>query len=406
MDKHCSEQYNFDGGAAIGRRRAVPEAQGGGVRGVDSTNDLIGDLARSRVSRRDLIRRAALGGALASMPLLAAACDQGESPTSGSSNGGTEAGAVGLFPETPDYEFVFINHVTTNPFFVPTRYGIQDASALLGIPEAQWTGSETSVVDEMVDAFNTAVSGGVDGIAVAVVDPQAFNDPMQQAIDQGIPVVSYNADGRGLGTNPRLAYIGQDLFGSGVEMGKRIVEEVKEGPVALFIATPGQLNIQPRIDGARQAIEQSAADIQVSQITTGPELPEELARIESYYNGHKDVRGMFAVDAGSTQGVAQVMDKFSLQDQGVVGGGYDLLPKTLELIDKGVLSFTIDQQPYLQGFYPVFQLFLYKLSGGLSGPAETNTGLLFVTQENVAGYLENTSRFEGDSEEQKILEPA
>lgn len=373
---------------------------------MDSTNDLIGGLARSQMNRRDLLRRAALGGALASMPLLAAACDQGESPTSGSSGGGTESGAVGLFPETPDYQFVFVNHVTTNPFFVPTRYGIQDACALLGIPEAQWTGSETSDIQEMVDATNTAVSGDADGLAIAVVSPNAFNSPMQQAIDQGIPVVSYNADGEGLGTNPRLAYIGQDLFGSGVEMGKRIVEEVKEGPVALFIATPGQANIQPRIDGAQSEIKRSGANIQATQITTGPELPEELAKIESYYNGHKDVKGMFAVDAGSTQGVAQVMDKFSLQDQGVVGGGYDLLPKTLELIDKGVLSFTIDQQPYLQGFYPVMQMYLYKISGGLSGPAETNTGLLFVTQENVAGYLENTSRFEGDSEEQKILEPA
>jgi simple sugar transport system substrate-binding protein len=54
----------------------------------------------------------------------------------------------------------------------------------------------------------------------------------------------------------------------------------------------------------------------------------------------------------------------------------------------------------------VFQLFLYQISGGLSGPAETNTGLLFVTQDNVAGYLETESRFEGDSEEQKIVEPA
>jgi simple sugar transport system substrate-binding protein len=51
-------------------------------------------------------------------------------------------------------------------------------------------------------------------------------------------------------------------------------------------------------------------------------------------------------------------------------------------------------------------MFVWKISGGLSGPAETNTGLLFVTEENVAGYLETSSRFEGDSEEQKILEPA
>jgi simple sugar transport system substrate-binding protein len=189
-------------------------------------------------------------------------------------------------------------------------------------------------------------------------------------------------------------------------MGKRIVDLVGEGDVALFIATPGSLNIQPRIDGAIDAIKKSGKPITHHTVATGAALPKELSTIDAYYVGHKDVKGMFAVDAGSTQGVGQVMEKFNLQEQGVVGGGYDLLPKTLELIDAGVLSFTIDQQPYLQGFYPVFQLFLYQLSGGLSGPAETNTGLLFVTQDNVAGYLENKSRFEGDSEEQKIVEPA
>ncbi len=62
------------------------------------------------------------------------------------------------------------------------------------------------------------------------------------------------------------------------------------------------------------------------------------------------------------------------------GGGYDLLPGTLRLIQNGSLQFTIDQQPYLQGFYPVVQLFLYKLSGGLVAPSDTNTGLLFVTK--------------------------
>jgi simple sugar transport system substrate-binding protein len=81
--------------------------------------------------------------------------------------------------------------------------------------------------------------------------------------------------------------------------------------------------------------------------------------------------------------------------------GYDLLPGTLDLIQKGFLDFTIDQQPYLQGFQPVIQLFLYKLSGGLQAPSETNTGLLFVTKANVKPYLTTKTRFEGSSSAQK-----
>src|ERR687893_20244 len=210
----------------------------------------------------------------------------------------------------------------------------------------------------MADAFDTAVSGNADGIAVSIIDPQAFNDPIQRALDKGIPVVAYNANGKEGVENPALAYIGQDLFLSGVEMGKRIVDLVGEGPVALFIATPGSLNIQPRIDGAIQAIEDSGANIEYSQVATGAEITEELNRIDAYYQGHKDVKGMFAVDAGSTQGVAQVMEKFGLHDKGVRAGGYDLLPQILKLMKAGHIDFTIDQQPYLQGFFPVMQLYL------------------------------------------------
>ncbi len=265
-------------------------------------------------------------------------------------------------------------------------------------------GLRESVVSEMVGAMETAISGNADGIAVCVVDPEAFNDPIQNALDEGIPVLAYNANGEGPGTNPALAYVGQDLFQSGVEMGNRIVEIVDEGLVALFIATPGQLNIQPRIDGARQAIEDSGANIEIQQVTTGAELPEERSRIEAWYNGHQDVAGMFAVDAGSTQGVAQVMEQFGLHEQGVRAGGYDLLPDILQLMSENHIDFTIDQQPYLQGFLPVMQLYLYNISGGVTGPAETNTGLIFITPETVDRYLETESRFEGDSEQQRIVE--
>ena len=38
----------------------------------------------------------------------------------------------GFLRPHPRWRFVFVNHATTNPFFVPTRYGIEDACALFG----------------------------------------------------------------------------------------------------------------------------------------------------------------------------------------------------------------------------------------------------------------------------------
>jgi simple sugar transport system substrate-binding protein len=280
--------------------------------------------------------------------------------------------------------------VTTNPFFTPTQNGMADAAKLLGIPNPQWTGSQSSNVGEMVTAMNAAISAGVDGIGVALIDPKAFNKPTTQALNKGIPVVSYNADE----PNDRLAYIGQDLFLAGQEMGQRIVDLGVTGDVALFIATPGSANIQPRIDGAMQVLKKHS-NIHATSVTTGAAVPAELTAVSQYVTGHPNTKGLFAVDGGSTQSIAQVIRKQNLRSKGVKGGGFDLTPVTETLLNAGDLDFTIDQQPYLQGFLPILQLYMYQVSKTLTGPADVNTGLKFITKDLIKPYVSTKSRYEG-----------
>jgi simple sugar transport system substrate-binding protein len=352
-------------------------------------------------TRRKLLTGTGLVSATAAASALLAAC----SSTSSSGSSSTASSAAGNFPSTPPWKFAFVNHVTTNPFFVPTQYGFQDAAALLGIPKPSWTGSDKANIPDMVSATNAAISAKANGIALAVVSSTAFKAPVANAMNDGIPVVSYNADGNvgDPGTN-RLAYIGQDLFVSGQALGQRIVAGMPNGGDAVgFIATPGQANIQPRIDGATQAIKTSGKNINFKPVTSGALLPQENTTINAYILAHKStLKGIFAVDAGSTQTVGQMIKKYSLQGK-VASGGFDLNPPTLQYIQGGSLDFTIDQQPYLQGFLPVLALYLFNLSGGLVAPVETNTGLTFVTKANVGPYLNTKSRYEGSSTEQKYI---
>jgi simple sugar transport system substrate-binding protein len=354
-------------------------------------------------TRRKLLTGTGLVSATAAASALLAACSSTSS--SGSTSTSPASSAAGNFPSTPPWKFTFVNHVTTNPFFVPTQYGLQDAAALLGIPKPAWTGSATSSVPEMVSATNAAISSKANGIAVAVISSTAFTAPVKNAMNGGIPVVSYNADGNvgDPGTN-RLAYIGQDLFVSGQALGQRIAASMPSGGDAVgFIATPGTANIQPRIDGAKQAIQASGKNIKFTSVASGAALSQENTTINAYVLAHKStLKGIFAVDAGSTQTVGQIIAKYGLTGK-VASGGFDLTPVTLSGIKAGNLDFTIDQQPYLQGFLPVLALYLFNLSGGLVNPPETNTGLTFVTKANVGPYLNTTSRFEGSSTQQKYI---
>jgi simple sugar transport system substrate-binding protein len=348
---------------------------------------------RPGFDRRAFLRRTALTGVAAgSVSTLLAAC--GSSASSSGSGGSAE-----VFGSHPNYKFVFVNHVTTNPFFVPTQYGAADASKLLGC-SYQWTGSESSNVSQMVNAINTAITGGANGIAVALIDLHAFNAPVEAALKAGIPVVAYNADAP---NNKRLSYIGQDLKKAGEEMGERIVAAVKSGEVALFIATPGSANLQPRIEGAEKAIKDSGAPITTKTVATGAAVPGELSTIDAYWVGHPNTKGMYAVDGGSTESLAKVMQKYSLASKGIKAGGFDLTEQTQKLLQEGNIEFTIDQQPYLQGFLPVLQLFQWHVSGTLTGPAETDTGLKFLNKETVAPYVDSKSRYEGTSSEVKVI---
>jgi len=360
-------------------------------------------------TRRRLLKGTGLVSATAAASALLAACSSssGASPSTSASSSAA-ASTVGDFPKTPPWQFWFVNHVFANPFFVPTQYGFADAAALLGLPKPKWGGSaSTSSVSQMVSYLDTAVSAGADGIATTVINSTGFTGPVAKAMAAGIPVVTYNADGTvnskgvpDIGTN-RLCYVGQALYISGQQLGERIKSLVTTpGEIAIFIATPGTGNIQPRYDGAASIL--TPLGYKISEIATGAATNAELPAEKAYLLGHKSVKGAFAVDAGSTEFLAQALSGSGMSGK-IPAGGFDLTPTTLSAIKAGSIEFTIDQQPYLQGFLPVLYLYLYKLSGGLVAPPDTDTGLTFVTKSTVGPYLSTPTRYEGSTTAEKYI---
>jgi simple sugar transport system substrate-binding protein len=352
-------------------------------------------------SRRRLLQGTGLVSATAAASALLAACTS-SSTSSESVTQSAAAAVAGNFPKTPAWQFWFVNHVTTNLFFVPTQFGFADAAALLGLPKPKWTGSTDSADSDMVNALNDAITAKANGIATTVINssPTAttFQVPVASAMNAGIPVVSYNADGpiiNGVvtpGTN-RLCYVGQALYLSGQQMGEHIKTLAKPGEIAIFIATPGTANIQPRYDGAASVL--TAAGYTVKMIATGATTADEAPAEKAYLLGNsKNITGAFAVDAGSTEELGPNLASLGLVGK-IPAGGFDLTPGTLTAINAGQLDFTINQDPYLQGFLPVLYLYLYNLTGGLVLPPDTDTGLSFVTKSSVGPYLTSSTTYEG-----------
>ena len=348
-------------------------------------------------SRRKLLAGTGLVSATAAASALLAACSTSTSTASAATD------TVGRFPKTPAWKFYFINHVTTNAFFTPTQYGLQDAAALLGLPTPTWGGSDNQVISQMVSAFDTAVASKVSGIALAAISSTAFTAPVKNAMDKGIPVVTYNADGEyvngqpQIGTN-RLAYVGQSLYVSGQSMGAQIKTLVPGGgDIVIFIPQVGTGNTQPRFDGAKAAL---GSSYNVAEIATGAQESVEPAAMKSYLLAHKSsLKGAFAVDSGDTEFLGAQLKSLNMT---IPAGGFDTTGATIPAIQSGVLNFTIYQDPYLQGFLPVLYLYLYNLSGGVLQPSDTDTGLSVITKSNVGPYVAN-SRFQGSTTAEKLI---
>ncbi|WP_063836930.1 substrate-binding domain-containing protein [Phaeacidiphilus oryzae] len=363
------------------------------------------DAAEEPESRGIARRRALawLGGSAAAAGaagLLSACTSSGGGGGGGASSSG--GGGAGNFPSTPKWKFVFVNHVTTNSFFSPTRTGLADAAALLGLPTPQWTGSESGDVSQMANAMQTAIDSGAHGIAISLTDNNAFVGPTKAAFQKGIPVIAYNATAP---NNYPLTYVGQDLYQSGFQMGLRIAESITSGEILVGISQPGGNNVQPRLNGLTAALKQKAPGVKITSINTGAAQAGELNAMTAAYSGHPGAKGLYAVDAGSTASIAQLITTHNLIGK-VHAGGFDTLTDTINGVKSGAMDFTIDQSAYLQGFLPVLYLYLYRLSGTLVTPPATDTGLTFVTKANAGIYASANSAFEGGSSKGIINMPS
>jgi len=282
----------------------------------------------------------------------------------------------------PKYKFVVITHATAVPFFVPVRKGTEDAGKMVGA-DVTYTGPAGFDIEKQVDFIKSAIAENVDGIATTMPDPTAFNDVVKEAMSRGIPVIALNADAP---TSGRLAYIGQGNYEAGMSMGNQILKYVPGGGhVLLCIHTAGAENLEARIKGVKDVLDKQGGKYSYRVVATGTDMVRAVSLISSALQADPSVKGMFGVEDVTGSAIAQIIDRDDLKGK-VAGGSFDLVVDVLNAIEKGEMQFTIDQQPYLQGFQSVMELYLLKRYN--LTPADINTGIAPVTQENVAKIKE------------------
>ena len=118
---------------------------------------------------------------------------------------------------------------------------------------------------------------------------------------------------------------------------------------------------------------------------TGNDAVEGADVVAALLREHPDVRVVLGTGQSDTEAAGRAIERdFASGNYWVAG--FDLSPETLRLIDAGHIRCTVDQQPYIQGFYPVVQLVLY-LRYGIA-PPDIDAGAAIIDRSNVRQVME------------------
>jgi simple sugar transport system substrate-binding protein len=279
----------------------------------------------------------------------------------------------------------FVVHSSpSNTFWQAVKKGYEDACGKIGANcQMIFTQTEGSI-DQQAANMSAAIAHHPDALIVSLVDNHAFIDALTQAKKEGIPVIASNVDATdGPEKSLRLAFIGQGLFQAGHSLGKAMeVHFPKTGPinVLLGVSAPGQNWSEQRAAGIQKAIEEYKAanpgrEVNIKRIDSGTDLGIVADRVGAYLNAHPDTTVYF--DTGFwDSGVARVLKDRGVPPGKILLGGFDLVPQVLQEMKAGYVQVAIDQQPFMQGFMPVMEIYMMKTAGLAPFDIDTGQGIV------------------------------
>jgi simple sugar transport system substrate-binding protein len=307
-------------------------------------------------------------------------------------------------PETTNFHsddgrltFAIISHTAGNGFFDPAYVGAQVAADAFGINLIK-LGPEAPIDDypRQFEIINQVLQDPtIDGLAITTGQAGAYDDVVRKADELGIPVATFNSWDPGILDRDNISHTGQHYSAAAIggrAMVECILESGAEGGSILFpnTTTMGNVEVNNRTTSAFEAAVEAldaAGKLGDFVVDAGPEnigidvdQKNLVGSVVSLIESRGDVVGLMGTNAATTPAIGDAVAQLGMQDE-ICSFGFDLGPKMLDQIKTGALDGSLGQQPFLQGFYPIVQLYL-QIDRGVAA-ADLDTKAQLVTQENV-----------------------
>lgn len=324
--------------------------------------------------------RAGIVAVLAAGALALTACS-GPAPVPGSSANSSNGDAAAT-----TMRVALVTHSAPgDTFWDIVRTGAEAAAERDGVELLYSADPDGARQAQLIDQ---AVEQKVDGIVVTLAKADAVADSVTAAVDAGIPVISINSGEdawQGLGV---LAHIGQNEDVAGEAAGTALNERGAKRAVCV-IHEQGNVGHEARCAGLAKTFTGTSEVLYVN----GADMTNVASTIGAKLQTNRDIDAV--VTLGAPFAMAAVAEINETGSDALLAT-FDLSGDAVAALGDGRINFIIDQQPYLQGYEAVDNLWLYTTNGNVLGGGRTVlTGPQILTAsdaERVAEYAARGTR--------------
>ncbi len=265
-----------------------------------------------------------------------------------------------------------------NPFWASVEKGAKEEAAKLGVDLVLVAPPQEGDVQAQINQVEDQLAKGVDAIALAPGDPNAFAPIVDEAIKSGVPVVFVDTNG----INEGVTFIGTNNM-NGAELAANFIcdKTAKGSDVAILTGIESQSTALLRRDGAIKGFNNCGLNIVATQ-TAEWDTAKARSVTESIILKNPNIKAIFASNDNMGLGAIQALKDADMNDVVVVG--FDATPDAATSILKGEMTATIAQFSYNMGAYGV--KYALELANGGSIDPNIDTGTQLVTKENANDF--------------------
>jgi ribose transport system substrate-binding protein len=249
-------------------------------------------------------------------------------------------------PHEPNETYILVTANTKIPYWQDALAGLNRAGAELKV-KVRMTGPETYDPKAERDAFLNAVQQKPTGILISVTDASLLSTDIDNALHQEVPVITIDADAPDSG---RLLFIGTDNYNAGRLGGQLIVKLLDgKGNVVMF-SYPNQTNLMDRQNGYESVFGAYPAIKVMPAVNIKGDPTVAFDTAKQLLEGKAKVDAFVCLEAVACPEVGEVVNRANLGGK-IKIVAMDTDQRTINWIQKGVISATIAQKPFTMAYW-------------------------------------------------------